>query len=83
MLWVSLRFMPQTESTPARDERLRRGLTLRALAKRCAEKGAPVDNSQLSKIERGLWTPRPKLRAVLAEVLGLDINDLQKKVGAK
>lgn len=70
--------MPQTTTpTPMRDRRLLMGMTLRALAKACADKGVPVENSQLSKIERGISTPRPALRAVLAEVLGLGIDDFE------
>lgn len=70
--------MPQNTTSPARDERLRRGLTLRQLAQRCADKGAPVNFGQLSRIERGEYAPNPKLRAVLAEILGLHVTDLDK-----
>lgn len=73
--------MPQT-SNSAKEERLRRGLTLRALAQQCADKGVPVDFGQLARIERGEAIPRPRLRAVLAELLGLDI-DLQKVEATK
>jgi hypothetical protein len=52
-------------------------MTLRDLARACADRGAPVSWSQLSKIERGLSAPRPALRAVLADLLGLDIDDLE------
>lgn len=51
-------------------------MSLRALAERCEQEGAPISNSQLSKIERGLYAPRPKLRAVLALVLDMNIQDL-------
>jgi transcriptional regulator with XRE-family HTH domain len=67
--------MRHKTATPALGARLRRGLTLRQLAAACAAKGVPVDNSQLSKIERGKSTPRPKLRAALAEILELDVAD--------
>jgi transcriptional regulator with XRE-family HTH domain len=70
--------MPQTTTTPARDERLRRGLTLRQLAQQCADKGVPVDFGQLSRIERGKYAPNPRLRAVLAEILELHVNDFDK-----
>lgn len=70
--------MPQSTGTPARDARLRRGWTLRDLAARCAEKGAPVDHGQLARIERRSATPRPRLRAVLADLLELDVLDLEK-----
>lgn len=55
-------------------QRLRRGWTQDALAERCTEEGAPVSDSQISKIERGVCQPGPKLRAVLAELLDLDIS---------
>jgi transcriptional regulator with XRE-family HTH domain len=64
--------MPQTTSTPTRAARLRRGWTLRQLAAECAEKGVAIDHSQLARIERGEHTPRPALRAALAELLDLD-----------
>lgn len=74
----NLRYMPQTTtSRPARDQRLRRGWTLRDLAQKCADKGASVDFGHLARIERRLHTPGPKLRVVLAELLELDINDLE------
>jgi transcriptional regulator with XRE-family HTH domain len=75
--------MPQTITTPMRDRRLERGLTLRDVADECADRGVPVDNSQLSKIERRLATPRPKLRAVLAEFFELDIDQLEAHPEAK
>lgn len=73
--------MPQQTGTNRfLTQRLSRGWTLRELAKRCAEKGAPVAFSQLSKIERGIYAPRPNLRAVLAELLDLDVvKDFERK----
>jgi len=44
------------------------GMSLRALAERCEQRGQPISNSQLSKIERGLSRPRPALLKVLAGV---------------
>lgn len=75
---VNLRCMPQDTATTTllQERRLQRGLTLRALAEECARRGVRVGDSQLSKIERGLSIPRPKLRAVLADTFDLDI-DLQ------
>ena len=64
---------------PVRDERLRRGWTQEDLAQRCADAGVHVTYSAISKIERGTQVPRPKLRAVLAELLDLDIADLERK----
>lgn len=73
---VSLRCMPQRTTGKFRDRRLEGGMSLRALAAKCAQEGAPVSNSQLSKIERGLYTPRPKLRATLARILELHIDEV-------
>lgn len=67
--------MPQNTSTPARAARLRRGWTLRELAGHCADKGAPIDFGQLARIERGEAVPRPRVRAVLADLLDLDAAD--------
>jgi transcriptional regulator with XRE-family HTH domain len=64
---------PLKDDRDMRARRLRLGLTLRDLAKRCAAEGAPVDHSQLGKIERGLVRdPRPQTRAALGRILGLD-----------
>lgn len=67
----------QTTST-IRAARLRRGLTLRALAEQCAAEGVSVHYSQLGKIEAGKNTPRPALRAAIAKVLELDALDLEQ-----
>ncbi|KIX77398.1 hypothetical protein SF23_12425 [Streptomyces sp. MBRL 10] len=44
------------------------------LADRCDEAGVPVAHSHLSKLERGHYTPRPRLRLVLTELLSLDAD---------
>ena len=51
-------------------------MTQQELADLCAEAGAPVDESHLSRIERGIYTPRPRLRSVLAALLDLDVEDV-------
>lgn len=58
--------------------RLENGLTLRDLAARCAEAGEPANFSNLSRIERGLNHPRPRLLRVLAKVLDIEVKDLVK-----
>ncbi|MFI7137229.1 helix-turn-helix transcriptional regulator [Streptomyces massasporeus] len=62
-----------------KQQRLRRGMTQQELADLCAEAGAPVDESHLSRIERGIYTPRPKLRSVLAALLDMDIEDFEQR----
>ncbi|MFE5675069.1 helix-turn-helix domain-containing protein [Streptomyces erythrochromogenes] len=69
--------MPQKAAGEAGRSAVRRsrrdlGLTQEALASRCAEAGVPVAHSHISKIERGLYSPRPPLRRVLAQLLDLD-----------
>lgn len=53
-------------------------MTQQDLAEKCAEAGVSVDESHISRIERGIYTPRPRLRAVLADLLGLDIDDFEQ-----
>lgn len=67
--------MTQETASPVRRARLRLGLTLLELAEECAKRGASVSEGQMSRIERGEHTPRPRLRRVLAEVLDIDAND--------
>lgn len=69
--------MQQATVTPIKEQRLKLGLSQRALAELCEAQGAPVTDSQLSKIERGKCMPYPPLRAALSRILSLDI-DLQK-----
>ncbi|WP_171111286.1 MULTISPECIES: helix-turn-helix transcriptional regulator [unclassified Streptomyces] len=67
--------MPSETTSRVKQQRLRRGMTQQDLAEKCAQAGVPVDESQISRIERGIYTPRPKLRALLAELLELDVDD--------
>lgn len=65
--------METTEVTSAvKAARLAKGWTLRQLADAVTEAGVEVDYSALSKIENGVRSPRPGLRAALAQVLGID-----------
>jgi transcriptional regulator with XRE-family HTH domain len=48
------------------------GLSQPKLAERCRAAGARVSHAHLSKIERGVHVPRPALRRVLCELLGMD-----------
>lgn len=60
-----------------RVRRLERGLSGKALAKRCRDLGVSVSVSQISRIERRIHRPRPALRRTLAEVLGLTVMDFE------
>lgn len=73
--------MQQTGTNLLKQQRLRKGLTLRQLADQCAAKDVPVDFGQLGKIERGESVPRPALRLVLAELLELDVSQFEKAAG--
>lgn len=53
-------------------------MTMLDVAERCTAAGEPVSEGQVSRIERGEHYPRPRLRAVLSELLDLD-EDLQPK----
>ncbi|MFZ4143353.1 helix-turn-helix transcriptional regulator [Streptomyces griseoincarnatus] len=70
--------MPTAVTSPVKRARLSRGMTQQDLAEKCAEAGVPVDESHLSRIERGIFTPRPRLRAVLAHLLELDIDEFDR-----
>lgn len=65
--------------TDIRAQRLRQGWTLDELARRCAEAGARTAVSNLHRIEREQQVPRPRLRAVLAELLDLDVSDFERE----
>lgn len=57
--------------------RIRKGMTLEDVQRECAKRGTPVWN--LSRMENGgLRWPHPKVITVVAEVLGLDPDDMQK-----
>ena len=79
---ASLRYMPQTNTSKIREQRLQRGWTLPELANRCAKAGAPTDDGNLSRIERGLQAPRPQLRSVLARLLELSVEDFDRRVAS-
>lgn len=53
-------------------------MTLQELAEKCAATGAPVGQSTLSRIERGMQVPRPRLRLVLAQLLDLDVEAFEE-----
>lgn len=74
--------MQQTGTSRCKTQRLRLGLTLRQLADRCTAEGTPVDFSQLARIERGESLPRPGLRATLAKVLDMDVNDFEQEAAS-
>lgn len=57
-------------------QRLNHGLTLDQLAEACKRRGVNADGSMLSRIERGLRSPRPPLRVALIKILDLEVTDL-------
>jgi transcriptional regulator with XRE-family HTH domain len=56
--------------------RLRLGKTQRQVATECTEAGHALDDSNISKYERGLYVPVPAALPVLARVLGIKVDDL-------
>jgi len=58
-------------------------MTLLELAEKCAAGGAPVSEATLSRIERGQQTPRPKLRSVLAGLLSIGVEDLEREAPSR
>jgi transcriptional regulator with XRE-family HTH domain len=63
------------------SKRLERGWTLEALAQQCAAKGTPTAISNLHRIENGKQVPRPRLRATLAQLLGVAVTDFDREAG--
>lgn len=59
-----------------RRARLRKGWTLRDVTAQTAGLGRQVDYGNLSAYERGLQRPNPGTLLVLAQALGLDMDDL-------
>ncbi len=58
------------------DLRERKGLSRLALNARLADLNHPVHFTYLSKIERGLHKPSPKLLLALTQALDVSIDDL-------
>lgn len=65
-----------------RTRREHGGMSLQDLADACKEAGQTADSSQLSRIERELTQPRPRLLLALAKVFGVEVSDLVKKTKA-
>lgn len=61
-----------------RTHREHGGMTLRGLSKALTQQGTPLGDSQLSKIERGLATPRPPMLKALADLFGVEPEKLLK-----
>ena len=74
--------MGRTSARPIRGQILREARIAKFMSqsdvlRECAERGLTLDQTHLSKIERGLikW-PALRTLPVLAEVLGLDVEEL-------
>lgn len=59
-----------------RDERLRRGWSLRQLSDRTAELGKRVDHGNYARYENGEKRPEPQNLLFIARALELDVTDL-------
>ncbi|MEV8245002.1 helix-turn-helix transcriptional regulator [Streptomyces rochei] len=75
--------MTGNAATSVNQARLRRGLTLDDLAEKCAAEGVQVTRATLSRIERSIHTPRPRLRAALVRLLDLPADYFERDRGAR
>ena len=67
----------ELNGTAIRRARIRKGMSLRDVAKACALRECPVDASNLARAERGRpGGIGPRKIPILAEVLGLSIDEL-------
>ena len=69
---------PAINGSALRDARLGKVMTLVEVCEACARLNplVPVDDSNLSRYERGEVSPSPKRLRIIAQVLGLDEDDL-------
>lgn len=65
-----------------RTRREHSGMSLQDLANECEKAGHSVYRASLSRIERGLSQPRPKLLLTLANVFGVSVAELLKSTKA-
>ena len=56
--------------SPLRKARIARGWSLVVLGEKLGEAGTPIDNGNLSRIERGKQGASPKLAAAIVSVIG-------------
>ncbi len=68
---------PPIKGELLREARIRKFMSQADVARECAERGLAIGPTNLSKIERGLirW-PAMRNLPVLAEVLGIDVEEL-------
>ena len=62
--------------TPLKNIRIRQGKTLRDVVNLLAAKGESIDTGNLSRIERGIQHPSPKLAESIVNVFGGAINEM-------
>lgn len=62
--------------TPLKNIRIRQGKTLRDVVNLLAAKGESIDTGNLSRIERGIQRPSPKLAESIVNVFGGAINEM-------
>lgn len=68
---------PPLDGESIRQARIRQFLSQQEVTDRLAELGVEIDRSTLSNIERGKTRhPPPKVIPVLAEVLGLTVDEM-------
>ncbi len=62
--------------TPLRKTRIKKGLTLSAVATSLALKGEHIDTGNLSRIERGIQQSSPRLAEALAALFSDSISEM-------
>ena len=74
---------PPVNGELLREARIRKLMSLADVQRECAERGLDLGADNLSKIERGVvrWPAMRKL-PVLAEVLGLKVEDMFEQAAA-
>lgn len=62
--------------TPLRKTRIKNGLTLSDVVASLALKGEHIDTGNLSRVERGIQQPSPRLAEALANVFAGSIDEM-------
>ncbi|HAB91945.1 MAG TPA: XRE family transcriptional regulator [Pseudomonas sp.] len=62
--------------TPLKNIRIEQGMTLSDVVDLLATRGESIDTGNLSRIERGIQRPSPKLAESLVSVFGGAINEM-------
>lgn len=62
--------------TPLKKMRIKKGLTLSGVVSLLAGKGESIDTGNLSRIERGIQRPSPRLAESIVSVFGGELSEM-------